>query len=474
MEEDYYFMSLKSFGKLLICSTYFLLVPTVYAWRDPPAPSFFSDCNASNKTCYPSNYARWISPGDLEHYAILDCWDTNVLEPNGFSPSYQYLESGQFGDPDKYELGVSTLAEDTPYLRKSVDINASNLAGCSYQYAHWDTGNQTWQTSNSDNRIKLAPIEEVFYSPTPWWCWSPSGDQDCDISENYGLGASIEHREFINLGNLSYVEIDQSTATASASLGYGWLDFSGDTSTASAQMSCRIDILQRCSGGDSASFTTESPVAHVVLDDAYTSTEELYGPGSSYFSGYGWGSPESDSTWKADRVRVPYREGMDCEYPTATVCTVGHELIYESPPDANPLTTASQPPGLFSGTSTTPESSNPLVWVWNQIKNWFTAFFYPKLTLTEYEIAQLDAKMQTKAPFAYFYTITTINFDDVATSSAPMIVLPVGGMGGLPFTQNITLPDVIGDFASLFRNAISIVLWFVFVVYLFFLGRRLF
>lgn len=274
--------------------------------------------------------------------------------------------------------------------------------------------------------------------------------------------------------NYSVPTVLITSATSSPSGQLNYLTLEGTTSTASSAMQCDIGLFERCSKAGFAGWTSQTPVAHIKLDATNTEnfTRNL---GGGYFSGYNWGG--TDTTWKADNVEVPYNPGYFCDYPISFYCTENRNVVVSDNFSQNQSLVATPSGQLNQTTYTEPEPTNPLQWVIWRLKQIFWEFFGFGDVFEEQYFALLKENFETRVPFAYANAVFSLDFSSSPeASTAPTVSIPLirtEGLGGV-LAMEWSAPQVFYDYMVVFKNAIKIFIYLIFVAYLFLLSRRIF
>lgn len=247
---------------------------------------------------------------------------------------------------------------------------------------------------------------------------------------------------------------DLSSYEASPSAGRVYLDLEGDTGVSSDDMVCEVEVYQDCTSNSFPALYSQ--VASINISDN-GATQTTYLGGSSY-EGYGWS--DSDTTWQAENVSVPYNNGYDCYYDYHTVCTENGITYQDSYTEGDTIINQ-------GNTLVEPEPDNPLQWVVWKIRSTLIELFVPNFGLVGELFSGLKTNLLAKAPFAYLYAVLSM---DTSTVSEQNLTLTIFA-GDLEYEYiETTLFD---DIKDTIQTTIQFVLYTLFIVYLFALGRRL-
>lgn len=289
------------------------------------------------------------------------------------------------------------------------------------------------------------------------------------------------------------VTVNTSVASSSASLAF--LNLSGDTTTRSAQMTCNVQLFERCTRSGYASFDSDSPVAQIKLigSSTATSTKDL---GQGYYEGY-W-SDASATTWNANNVGVPLRTSYNCDYPMVLQCTQRectttwidgephqvcgdtivvkekqsvstNSIFYDATFVATPSATQNTQGGIE------PDCNNELFcWLKNGIVNGIAGLFLPSHELNTLYVSEFKSNIQKRAPISYAVQIFSFDLSaPTSNTSLPAIAFATGDVNGIT-NYDWVPPDFMAGTITTLRNVLKIVVWLCFVTYLFFLVRRIF
>lgn len=294
------------------------------------------------------------------------------------------------------------------------------------------------------------------------------------------------------------ITVDDSTADANA--GKVYLDLSGGfpLDMSEGQFSCRVDLFERCSGTGVAGFTSQTPVARLYMfeqDPPPKNTNALQG---IYATG------GFDGTYSFTDVQVPYRPGMDCDYPTIAQCYDTNCESYQTwNPNINdyvtkqrctdtsiytsqsvfsgqdnyvPSTVASPSATIGMGSYTDPDCDIEFICsVVDGFKSFIVSMFVPSDDFSSLVVLELQEDLSLRAPFAYIYPVFFFNTTDpTVTTDLPDIEYDFGTIGteeiSLPIFQNATFVNGVVDNV---KDFVTFALYLVLVFYLIILGRRL-
>jgi hypothetical protein len=254
------------------------------------------------------------------------------------------------------------------------------------------------------------------------------------------------------------------------------LDIQGDTATWSAKMSCDIKIFEYCTRTGYASYNTETPIAHIILENP--SPNVTIEEGQGYYKGMYWGQDER-TTYEAKGVVVPFHNGFSCQYTSQTLCTE-RELIctdlgcyygdttvhtddintYQTTIEHNPIITA-------------PPVTDPIQWLIYKLNEMWSNYFNPKFDWSILEIEQLKDNMVHKVPFAYFYAVSEINLSPVTEEDTFTVTVPVFMEPGEATMIVASMPEELKPIFDIFKNFLRIILWGTFVVFMYNTARRI-
>lgn len=294
------------------------------------------------------------------------------------------------------------------------------------------------------------------------------------------------------------ITVDASTADANA--GKVYMDLSGSfpLDMDEGQFSCRVDIFERCSGTGVAGFTSQTPVAKLYM------YEEEPPPRSTNTQQGIYSVGGFDGTYSFESVQVPYRPGMDCDYPTISQCydtncesyqtwnpvindyvtkqrctdtsIYESQSIFSSGENYVPNSTASPSASIGMGSYTDPDCDIEFVCaVVDNIKQFFVALFVPSDTFSSLLLLEFQEDLQLRAPFAYVYPVFFFDTSDPTISDdLPTIEFEFGEIDSQdmaqPIFQNATFVNGIFDKVKDFT---TFALYLCLVIYLIVLGRRL-
>jgi hypothetical protein len=263
------------------------------------------------------------------------------------------------------------------------------------------------------------------------------------------------------------------SATASPSAQFVSLNLEGTTATVSSTMQCTVSLLEQCTRQGYASKTSDTAIAHILLDGLNTSTttNDL---GGGYYKAFGWGG--TDNSWVANNVHVPYNPNFECSYPYSIICSDNHELAYIDDYSRNNTLIATPPANLTNTSLTEPEPTNPLSWVVWKGRQTLIDLFIPHDNLIMQQKDYISQLVQTKAPIAYGNAVLALNWTSSQNSTAtPTIHIALAHTeGGVIPDINWSAPTFFVTAMATLRGALQVVLWMSFVLYIIIRVRGMF
>lgn len=275
---------------------------------------------------------------------------------------------------------------------------------------------------------------------------------------------------------------------ASPSAGLLYMSLQGDVLVKGSNIQCRIDLLEHCTAPERAAWTSQTSVARIYVDSANprTSTQKRQG-GNNDYDGYFY-SPTS-SVWKADDISVPYHAGFTCDYPGSYVCTTrtctyneatqstvcGDTTVVGSGNVSTiPGLVASPSAGINAPGDIEPDCTNDILCSFRSwLSNTLIAIFVPSQSFNTLYVSQIKDDVYKRAPFGYIITVLGINLTNpVTTTTVPTLAIPVNA-GTINTTVNWTAPTFISTTIATLKDVLNVVCWLAFVIYLFFIPRRL-
>lgn len=290
--------------------------------------------------------------------------------------------------------------------------------------------------------------------------------------------------------------LDSSTASPSAGLAY--LNMSGDFATSGANLKCKVSLMSICNKTGYAEDKSNSSVATISFD-AKSPSSSTIDLGNGYYTGIS--NLTTNGIWSADNVAVPYKQGWTCTYPSSYQCVnqecstyfingIPHTTCGETTIVTEEQGVVSSSPHFEPNFIATPSATNDTPdifegdcgsdWICS-FKNWLLqqAFklFVPHVDLNTQFISLYKTQLNQKAPFAYVIPIFSMDLTNPSTTSAiPSFTFAFPGTlfnSGSDISYTWTDSGVVSTVVTGFRTTINVLIWACFIVYLFYLGRRI-
>lgn len=313
-------------------------------------------------------------------------------------------------------LHAAIKYSDSSILSDYLDSTVSATTSYHNYSSAWQTDTFYW-TGDGD---QYQPVKSYFRSNPLDGGFrlvldeSISGLNTANISIDY-----IKIRLFTEEYNPE-VFIDNYTASASSQL--VTLNMSGDTATKGANIKCEIKVFEDCTSEVLANYTSQTPVAKIILDPEYTEASS-YKISSGIYQGYGYS--QLSSLWFADNVEVPYSTGYICTYPTQTLCYEDtyysngtfHERVIHKDFHSDGTTS------INFGQEVEPDDIVGKIIF--RLKKLFIELFVPNEDFTADIVATNQNLLNAKAPFAYFMAASKINLTQITEATTFTFNIPV-------------------------------------------------
>lgn len=360
-------------------------------------------------------------------------WTSNAVAGSSIS-GYQWVSfynscfTVNAGQTYWLELKRDTLDNTNKYTQ-NMATSATHTDGGTFSM--WDTGNGGGQFGSGYN-----------YSYANWYGYDP---------------ASIA---------VTNIATQSSTFT---------FNVSGDTSYTGAGVTCKVDLYEEKVADGSL---LSSSFAQVLLD-ANNPQSQTTVLGNNQYGGFNFTT--NNSTWGANGIEAPL-------FGTYSIQIVGYSRCYLNGNIVNNQTYQ----GLNSLNSNfttnmiaTPSALQilpPVVQpqcgtdIWCSIQQWVNSTFGFNSTFAQAQFTQLNTELLGKIPFAYIAPLSTLNLSSIGTStSTATMTIPINiTYAGHTWVNASMSSNQDYGIIGMIRGALQVIFGLSFVIYLFYLARRVF